>query len=147
MAAGDAPAPDGGGEGALRLDKWLWHARFARTRSLAARLVTETGVRINGQRTGKPAAQVRAGDVLTFALGAGVRVVRVQALGVRRGPAPEAQALYEDLAPPEPRARPSDPAGPDASGLAPPARRDAGAGRPEKAARRALDRLRPDPFD
>lgn len=145
MAAGEPPAPQGGTEGALRLDKWLWHARFARTRSLAARLVTETGVRINGQRTGKPAAQVRAGDVLTFALGAAVRVVRVEALGIRRGPAPEARALYEDLAPPPPRAE--APPDPDAADLGSPARREAGAGRPEKAARRALDRLRPDPFD
>lgn len=84
-----------------RLDKWLWCARVAKTRAACARLVEEGGVRINRQPTDKPHARLRPGDVLTFALGSAdrgvVRVWRVLALAERRGPAPEAQALYEDL--------------------------------------------------
>ena len=88
----------------MRVDKWLWHARFAKTRSVAAGLV-KAGVRLNGTRIAKPAAQVGPGDVLTFAIGARVRVVKVLGLGTRRGPAPEAQALYDDMSPPPPTAR------------------------------------------
>jgi ribosome-associated heat shock protein Hsp15 len=81
----------------LRLDKWLWHARFFRTRSLAAKLAARRRVRINGNVTGKPHQLVRPGDVVTFPQGDRVRVVRVVSLGVRRGPAAEAQALYADV--------------------------------------------------
>ncbi len=85
----------------LRIDKWLWQARFFKTRSLAARQVSDGQVRLNGERVGKPAQNVSAGDVLTFAQGRQIRVVRVTALGTRRGPADEAQGLYDDLTPPE----------------------------------------------
>lgn len=92
----------------LRLDKWLWQARFFKSRSLAAELVEDGHVRINGQRTAKPGYGVAEGDVLTFAQGARIRVVRIIALGLRRGPAIEAQALYIDLdAPDTPEAAPS----------------------------------------
>lgn len=133
MAEGPAPA------GALRLDKWLWHARFAKSRSIAAKMVSETGVRVNGARAARPSSSIRPGDVLTFAAGGRIRVVKVLDLGVRRGPAHEAQALYDDLDPPQPRAE--EPA-PEAPQEAPPPERDKGAGRPSKAERRALDRLR-----
>lgn len=83
-----------------RLDHWLWCARFLRSRALAARFAAAGTVRINRQPTDKPHARVRPGDVLTFGLGPSVRVVRVLALGQRRGPAPEARGLYEDLDPP-----------------------------------------------
>ena len=86
-----------------RLDRWLWCARFLKTRALAARFAEQGKVRINRQPTDKPHARVRPGDVLTFGLGAGVRVLRVLALGDRRGPAPEARTLYEDLDPPDPQ--------------------------------------------
>ncbi len=86
----------------IRLDKWLWQARFFKTRSLAARAVAQGRVRLNAARVDKPAQAVGAGDALTFAQGNRIRVVRVLALGTRRGPAAEAQALYEDLAPPGP---------------------------------------------
>lgn len=87
----------------IRLDKWLWFARFFKTRSLAARLVSEGRVRVNGTRVAKPAAPVRPGDMLTFPQGTSIRVVRIVETGTRRGPAPEAQALYEDHSPePEP---------------------------------------------
>ena len=83
----------------IRLDKWLWHARFVKTRGLAARLVATGRVRVNGQRTAKPARPVGAGDVLTFAQGRQIRVVRIEAVGMRRGPAPEARMLFTELAP------------------------------------------------
>ena len=134
---GGAPPPQTPGAAGLRIDKWLWHARFVKSRGLAAKLVSESGVRINGTRAPKPAAAVRPGDVLTFVLGREVRVIRVLALGTRRGPAPEAQALYDDLDPPAARAAEPDPSAP-----APAAKREPGAGRPTKAQRRALDRLR-----
>ncbi|WP_298677978.1 RNA-binding S4 domain-containing protein [uncultured Lentibacter sp.] len=89
----------------LRLDKWLWHARFFKTRGLSAKQVSGGHCRVNSQKVLKPAHAVTAGDVLTFSQGAQIRVVRIVALGTRRGPAPEAQALYEDLTPPRaPRA-------------------------------------------
>ncbi|QFT59297.1 Heat shock protein 15 [Sulfitobacter sp. THAF37] len=87
----------------LRIDKWLWHARFFKTRSLAAARVSDGAVRINGTATTKRASMVSAGDVLTFAIGERVRVIRIEALGTRRGPAVEAQGLYTDLSPPAPR--------------------------------------------
>jgi ribosome-associated heat shock protein Hsp15 len=83
-----------------RLDRWLWCARFIKTRAAAARLAEQGRIRINRQRTEKAHARVRPGDVLTFSLGQSVRVVRVLALGLRRGPAEEARQLYEDLEPP-----------------------------------------------
>jgi ribosome-associated heat shock protein Hsp15 len=82
----------------IRLDKWLWHARFFRTRSLAAAAVAEGHLRLNGTHCMKPGHAVAPGDVLTFPQGAVIRVVRVVATGLRRGPAPEAQELYLDLA-------------------------------------------------
>ena len=84
-----------------RLDVWLWCARIAKTRAACARLVEAGAVRLNRQPTDKPHARVRPGDVLTLALGSAergvVRVLQVVALGDRRGPAPEARGLYEDL--------------------------------------------------
>ncbi len=84
-----------------RLDQWLWHARFAKTRALCARLVAGRKVRLNGRRVEKPAQPVRIGDVLTLSVGGAVRVVRVAGFGTRRGPASEATLLYEDLSGPE----------------------------------------------
>jgi ribosome-associated heat shock protein Hsp15 len=120
----------------LRLDKWLWHARFARTRSLAAKLVSAARFRINGNPTEKAHHAVRSGDVLTFPLGPYIRVIKVLALGTRRGPAPEARLLYEDLDPP--KAKPPALAEPTA------AVREEGSGRPTKRERRAIDRLHSD---
>jgi ribosome-associated heat shock protein Hsp15 len=81
-----------------RLDKWLWHARMTRTRTLAAKLVAAGFVRVNGQRVSDPARMVRSGDVLTLALKHTTRVVKVVGFDARRGPAPAAQALYVDAA-------------------------------------------------
>lgn len=84
----------------MRLDKWLWQARFFKTRGLAARAVTSGGVRVNAQRVLKPATAVAVGDGLTVVQHGRVRVVRIRALGLRRGPAAEAALLYQDLAEP-----------------------------------------------
>ena len=84
----------------MRLDKWLWHARFFKTRALASRTVAGGKVRVNARRVSKPSVSVGPGDVLTFVAGRDVRVIRVRALGARRGPATEARSLYDDLAPP-----------------------------------------------
>lgn len=81
----------------MRLDKWLWHARFFKTRTLAARSVEKSRCRIDGRAVDKPHAAVAPGMVLTFALGPRVKVVRIMALGERRGPAPEARTLYEEI--------------------------------------------------
>lgn len=82
---------------ALRLDKWLWHARFVRRRELAAGLVAERRVRLNGQPVVKTHQLVRPGDVLVLIDGERIRVVRVKDLGARRRGAAEAAALYELL--------------------------------------------------
>lgn len=119
-----------------RLDKWLWFARFLKSRSLATTLAASGKLRINGSIIAKAHQQVKAGDVLTFPLGHHIRVIKVLAPGSRRGPAPEAQALYEDLSPPPSRPARATPA----EGGEPP-QRDAGAGRPTKRDRRALDAL------
>lgn len=115
----------------IRLDKWLWQARFFKTRSLSAKAVQGGHCRVNGVPVAKPAYMVAPGDVLTFPQARDVRVIRVVALGERRGPAPEAQALYEDLAPPEPRERQPD------------VPRYDGGGRPTKKDRRQYDKSRP----
>jgi len=80
-----------------RLDKWLWFARVVKTRSLAAKLVTEGHVRVNAQRIETPAKPIGPGDVLTIALEGRVAVLRVIGIGARRGPFSEARLLFEDL--------------------------------------------------
>ena len=124
----------------IRVDKWLWFARFFRTRGKATELVNSGTVRINGTRISKASANIGPGDVLTFPQGKTVRVIRVDAVGTRRGPAPEAQTLYTDLEPPVP---PSETAQ-DERHTAPmdPARREPGAGRPTGKHRREIDALR-----
>ncbi|MBL8662723.1 MAG: RNA-binding S4 domain-containing protein [Candidatus Odyssella sp.] len=92
-----APPGDVAPEPALRLDKWLWHARFFKSRSLAAAFCAEGRLRLNRRHIDRASAPVRAGDVLTFPLGNAIRVVRVLALGQRRGPPAEARTLYQDL--------------------------------------------------
>ncbi|TVR49719.1 MAG: RNA-binding S4 domain-containing protein [Rhodobacteraceae bacterium] len=118
----------------LRLDKWLWQARFVKSRALAAKLVAGPGMRVNSVPVAKPAFAVGIGDVLTFALGARVVTVRIRALGTRRGPAPEARMLYDDLSPPPPP--------PDLSRPRPVA-----GGRPDKRDRRRIAATLRDPLD
>jgi len=83
----------------IRLDKWLWQARFFKSRSLAAGIVTAGKVRVDGTPVSKPARMVGPGNTLTFVKESDTKVVRIVACGTRRGPAPEAQALYDDLSP------------------------------------------------
>jgi ribosome-associated heat shock protein Hsp15 len=131
----EAALPEKPGPEKLRVDKWLWQARFFKTRGLAAELAGSGRLRINSEHVAKPAQTVRPGDVLTFPQGTRIRVIKIEALGHRRGPAPEAQALYTDLEPAAPRsegqAKPSIPAA-----------REPGAGRPTKKERREIDAMR-----
>ncbi len=118
----------------IRADKWLWYARFFKTRTLASKVCASGKLRLSGSLVAKAHQKVKVGDVLTFPQGRHIRVVKVVALGSRRGPAPEAQGLYEDLKPPTAETRlPRD------TQVAP---RDAGSGRPTKKDRRALGRLK-----
>lgn len=111
----------------MRIDKWLWQARFYKTRSLATAQVRAGHVRLNGAHVSKPSAAVTAGDQLSFPQGTRIRIVRVTGLPARRGPAPEAQGFYDDLTPAAPPER------------APEAARK---GRPTKRERRQIDALR-----
>jgi ribosome-associated heat shock protein Hsp15 len=115
-----------------RIDKWLWFARLAKTRTLAQRLAVSGRVRINREKCAAASDLVKAGDVLTIALERGVRVLRIRAPGTRRGPPAEARVLFEDLSPP---AEPPMPAAPDGV-------RPAGSGRPTKRDRRRLDAVK-----
>ncbi|HVC53154.1 MAG TPA: RNA-binding S4 domain-containing protein [Stellaceae bacterium] len=91
-----------------RLDQWLWFARFAKSRSLAARLCNGGTVSVNGTKIRKPSHPVRLGDLLVVPVGKSRCRLRVVGLGERRGPASEARLLYEEIEPPtrEPRAMP-----------------------------------------
>lgn len=89
------PAAGEGGSPGQRLDKWLWAARFFKTRSLAAAAVDGGKVRWNGHAA-KPAREVRAGDLLEIGAPDGLHVVRVVGLNEQRRPAPEARALYDE---------------------------------------------------
>jgi ribosome-associated heat shock protein Hsp15 len=89
-----------------RIDLWLWYARFAKTRSLAARLCDAGAVAVNGDIVGK-ARMVRVGDAVSVPQGRLRRTVAIRALGERRGPAAEARLLYEETSPPEPLVEPA----------------------------------------
>jgi ribosome-associated heat shock protein Hsp15 len=81
----------------LRIDKFLWFARLAKSRSIAQKMAEDGHIRLNGRRIERSHAPVRAGDLITFPHPSGVRVVRILQLPGRRGPAPEAQSCYEEL--------------------------------------------------
>ncbi len=127
-----------------RLDKWLWCARFFKTRALASAFCETAGVRIAGNSVRKAHYQIRIGDVLTFVQPRGVqphgpakdavRVLRIAALSERRLSPVLAAALYDDLAPPADKPPPT----PEEMPVAP---RERGSGRPTKADRRAIARL------
>jgi ribosome-associated heat shock protein Hsp15 len=123
-----------------RIDKWLWHARVVRTRSAAAALAASGHVRLNGQRINAPSHAVRLGDVVTVALDRSVRVLKVAGFAERRGGPESTQALWQDLSPPPVRS----PEGRQEAAPAEPGLRGAGAGRPTKRERRAIDRLQGD---
>lgn len=84
----------------MRLDKYLWFARLTKTRALAQEVAEAGHMRIDGRVVDQAHAAVRIGNVLSFPLHGRVRIIRIEALPDRRGPAPEAQACYADLSPP-----------------------------------------------
>jgi ribosome-associated heat shock protein Hsp15 len=84
----------------MRIDKYLFFVRLVKTRSLAHKLVEDRHFRIDGRVVERAHAEVKVGNVLTFPLNDRVRIIRIEALPTRRGPASEAQACYTDLSPP-----------------------------------------------
>ncbi len=121
-----------GASDAVRLDRWLWAARFYKSRSLAHAACERGKVDVNGQAA-KPSRGVCVGDRLRITVGDWRRELIVRGLSGRRGPASEARALYEDLSPPPPPRRQRIP---------PAVARPPGLGRPTKRERRLLDHLR-----
>lgn len=119
----------------LRVDRWLWFARFFKSRSLATKVCAERRVRVNGTVIAKSNYQVKTDDVLTFPQGREIRIVKVLELGSRRGPAAEAQTLFEDLTP-RPEQKDKDELQEMNQAL-----RDHGAGRPTKSDRREIMRF------
>ena len=125
MTAGDPKGTD-----RQRVDKWLWFARVAKSRTLAQKLAVSGSLRINREKNGSASHPVKVGDTLTIGLESGVRVLRILATGTRRGPPAEARLLFEDLSPP--------PAPKDTAFEV----RVDGSGRPTKRDRRALTALK-----
>ncbi len=119
-----------------RLDKFLHFSRAVKSRTLAQKLIETGAVRVNSERTERSDHKVGAGDVLTMSLHGRILVWRIIDCGTRRGPASEAQGLYEDMSPPP---LPRQDLSPFEAAIAP---RAEGAGRPTKKERRETDRLR-----
>ena len=124
-------------ETTTRLDKWLWYARFFKTRTQATKLIQSGRLRINGDITNKPHRTATVGMILTFPQAKHVRVIKIAEIGQRRGPAPEAMALYEDLSPII-----SEPNKQDKNKDVGFERRESGTGRPTKKQRRETERLK-----
>ncbi|QYO79152.1 RNA-binding S4 domain-containing protein [Devosia salina] len=119
-----------------RLDRFLFFSRAVKSRTLAQKIIESGAVRVNSEKTERTDFKVGAGDVLTMSLHNRIVVWRILDCGTRRGPASEAQGLYEDMSPPPvPRAELS----PYDAAIA---QRPSGAGRPTKKERRDTDRLR-----
>lgn len=117
-----------------RIDKWLFFARVVKSRSLAAKLAASGRVRVNRDKIDHASYGVKPGDVLTITMERRILIYKIVLTGERRGPAPEAQLLYEDISPlPSQKDTSKDMILPQ---------RDAGSGRPTKRERRAIDRLR-----
>lgn len=126
-----------------RIDKWLWYARLTKTRSLASKLVAAGKVRINREKITKPAHTVREDDVVTATLNRSLKIVKILSLGTRRGPAAEAQQLYEDLTPKEETEKKSPETASNSEPTpiepAPAPKRSKGMGRPTKRDRRKIE--------
>ncbi len=121
----------------MRLDKWLWCARFYKTRGLAVEEIHKGRVSVNGQPA-KPAREVRPGDTVLLRQGPVVREVMVRALSNQRGPAAVAQQLYEETA----QSLAARAQAAEQHRLAPEPAASLGEGRPTKRQRRDLERLR-----
>lgn len=120
----------------MRIDKWLWAARFYKTRSLASDAVEGGHVEVNGERA-KPSKQIREGDELRVRLNQYTHVIHVRGLSERRGPAPEARTLYEET----PGSRAERERLAEQRRLAPPPAYEEG-GRPTKRDRRDMARVK-----
>ena len=81
----------------IRIDKWLWWARFFKTRSLSTKIISKGAVRVNSRRISKPSFEIKVDDVLTFTSGKSVRVIKVLSLGERRVNYEEARKMYENV--------------------------------------------------
>jgi ribosome-associated heat shock protein Hsp15 len=130
-------ASAGADQEAQRIDRWLWCARFFKTRSLAAKFVSDGNIQVTRTETTirieKASFLIRLGDMLAFSRNDYLRIINILSMAQRRGPAAEAQMLYDDQSPPrtlKPRRSPD------------PFEREKGAGRPTKRERRALDALK-----
>ena len=118
-----------------RLDKFLFFSRAIKSRTLAQKIIETGAIRVNSERTDRSDHKVGAGDVLTMALHGRIVIWRIIDCGTRRGPATEAQGLYEDLSP---APLPKEELSPYDAAIA---QRGEGAGRPTKKERRDTDRL------
>ena len=116
-----------------RIDVWLWYGRFYKTRSLATKMVRGGKVRLNGKVCKKTSTPVSAEDVLIFSRADDLLIVKIRAFALRRGPASDAQNLYEDLTPVLEKR--------ETKKVIFTSNRERGAGRPTKNERRAIDRL------
>lgn len=115
-----------------RIDKWLFFARVIKSRTLAGKFAAAGNVRVNSDKIDQASFLIKPGDVLTVALERRILVLRILGCGLRRGPAPEAQLLYEDITPKVAVA--------EAEPIA--AKREPGSGRPTKRDRRKIDLFR-----
>jgi len=128
---------DGAAPEAQRIDRWLWCARFFKTRSLASKFINDSNMRVSRgeitMRAEKPSFMIRPGDTLVFSKGDHLKIIEVAECALRRGPASEAQMLYKDHSPPRP---------PKIERKRAPFEREKGAGRPTKKERRSLEALK-----
>jgi len=135
--------PDAGLAAPQRIDRWLWFARIAKSRTLAQALIGRGKVRVNRIKIDKASMTVRPGDVLTLSLGPRVVNLEILGIGARRGPAAEAQTLYRDLTPQQPRTDSRVSRGTEGSEVVGvQAARSEGSGRPTKRERRLIDKFR-----
>lgn len=118
-----------------RIDKWLFHARFIKSRARATKLVNAKKLRINGEKIRKASYNIKPGDILTFHINDLIKVIEILAINLTRRPFVEAQLLYDDQSP-----EPEDNNASDADWLKP-IMRERGAGRPTKKQRRQTDQF------
>jgi ribosome-associated heat shock protein Hsp15 len=119
-----------------RIDIFLWHARFFKTRSISSQKIRSGKIRLNGTLIKKSSVFVRSGDMLTFAQEDHIRVIKILTLGHRRGPAPEAALLFEDHSPPVIKKGSKEDLLRATTAI-----REPGTGRPSKQERRALNKF------
>lgn len=128
---------------AQRIDKWLFHSRFIKSRAMATKLVNSKRIRVNGEKISKASYKLRIADVLTFDLNDRIIVIEILGINATRRPYKEACLLYDDQSPElEPK---QDKNAPDF--LAAPFLRDKGTGRPTKKQRRETDQFRLNAMD